>query len=612
MPTLKSIASAGALALLLTLLHWTGGELVPVAHAAGITFPNGTEQAIADIMGKIIIALNVLTWVLFVFLNFLLDPEFIFGGTGGNLLQILNEIWQLARDLMNVIFALILVGAAIYTIITAKKEFLSEHGPKFVMAVVLVNFSWFFPFVVIDVANIGAATVYNIPSLLNNQPNAQCFYTRSTPPVPAAALQCQNTNQANVMRCPCMGVTDVQFFIDTAAQVTAYEGQGYTCPLGQVLCYKQQRLDMNAVAPFSGVLNGLIVNHARLAQLAQVPQPAPNAGPNPTSRMIMFVIKEALVLLIHVALAFPLLAMTIAFLIRIPVLWITMAFMPFYFLDFLMGGTFEQFTQGYGKKILTTFIKAAFLPMLVAVPLTIGLLLLNAATQLTGGALAQVPIRLFDQVNNFWQLLWLCMSLGVIWVGVFSILKGDDIMSTGATTIKGYGESLGRIALKAPLAIPAIPGGTGGQQQSLLGALNRIRPQNIEGLLNSGTPLGQIGNSITGNQPLPQNIQKAAKDLNSNPNDVKALRDAAATAHTDATALITLMRDRLHLGTNNGNVVEQLQQLQKAGAQLNLTPQRIQEIQQGVNKQQADKKAKEDAANKAAQAKKDQAAKDAK
>ncbi|MBI5155972.1 hypothetical protein HZA45_01715, partial [Candidatus Peregrinibacteria bacterium] len=361
MSHIKTIASAGALGLLLCFVHWTGGELVPLAHAQAINFPNGTEQAIADIMGKIIIALNVLTWVLFVFLNFLLDPEFIFGGGNGSLLRILNEIWQLARDLMNVIFALILVGAAIYTIVTAKKEFLSEHGPKFVMAVVLVNFSWFLPFVVIDVANIGAATVYNIPSLLNNQPGAQCFYTRSTPPAPAAALQCQNTNQANVMRCPCMGVTDVQFFIDTAAQVTAYQNNGYTCPLGQVLCYKQQRLDMNAVAPFSGVLNGLIVNHARLAQLAQVPQPAPAAGPNPTSRMIMFVIKEALVVLIHVAIAFPLLAMTIAFLIRIPVLWITMAFMPFYFLDFLMGGTFEEFTQGYGKKIMTTFVKAAFL-----------------------------------------------------------------------------------------------------------------------------------------------------------------------------------------------------------------------------------------------------------
>ncbi|MBI5156112.1 hypothetical protein HZA45_02435, partial [Candidatus Peregrinibacteria bacterium] len=51
---------------------------------------------------------------------------------------------------------------------------------------------------------------------------------------------------------------------------------------------------------------------------------------------------------------------------------------------------------------------------------------------------------------------------------------------------------------------------------------------------------------------------------------------------------------RHNLGTNNTNVGEHLQQLQKAGVQLNLTPARIQEIQQAANKQQADKKIADD------------------
>src|SRR3989338_3810438 len=130
------------------------------APAAPI-IPQGVDTAIASIVTKMITGINMMTWVIFVFLNYLLDPLYIFDlgpqGQEGALMQMLNNIWQLSRDLMNVLFAVLLIVAAIYTIITAKKEFISQHAPKFLMAVILVNFSWFIPRVLFDVANVATA-----------------------------------------------------------------------------------------------------------------------------------------------------------------------------------------------------------------------------------------------------------------------------------------------------------------------------------------------------------------------------------------------------------------------------------------------------------------------
>lgn len=602
-----TVASLLAVALCIVGAHL--GFFVETAYAQPITFPAGTEQAISDVVSKAIFALNLMTWILFVFLNTLLDPQFIFA-EGSNLMTLLNTIWQLARDLMNIIFALILVGAAIYTVVTAKKDFLSAHAPKFVMAVILVNFSWFFPRVLIDVANVGAAAVYGIPTLLAGNPAAQCTYVVSAAQAGAAnpPASCNNpqlvpgipADQPRRWRCACMGITNAEFFVTRARmnELRAAGARQHQCPLDQIFCYRMERIDPATIAPYSAVLNGLVINHARLAQLATVPQPfvGPVQPGDEINRMLMFLIRCVIVLVIHIALFFPLLAMTVAYFIRMPILWITIAFMPFYFFDYLLGD-FKQFTQGYAEKILETFIKAAFLPLLTAVPLSLGLLMLNAGTTLTGGPLAAIPIRIFDDVNNFWQFLWMFLSLGVLWVGVFSILKGDDIMSHGAQSIKGYGESLGRVILKAPLAIPSIPGPAGGQPMSYLGLMSQLHPRNIEGLLRGGTPLGGLKDALLRRSPPSADAAKAAKSVQSKEN-IDALRNQTKAAQETTAGVRQLIATiNAHwAGTSDGNIHMRLQELQNAGVKLGLDAAAIGRIEEMAKKLNAETKAKEDKA----------------
>lgn len=457
---------------------------LPAVAQAPTIFQPGMEQHIAKIVSFLIGVLNMMTWVIFVFLNFLLDPAFIFdlGNTSGpGLMEILNRIWRLSRDLMNLLFAVILIGAAIYTIVTANKELISQYARKFVLVVVLVNFSWFFPRVIIDAANIATSAIYGIPSLLASSSGAECRFPSSRND---GGLSCVTVGIDQYM-CRCRYVTNAEFFLSDA-DVLARTGAGWTCPLSNIVCIQFQNLDMTSVAGHSAILNGLIVNHARLIGLATIP---PTPGASSPGQLMLFIMRESLVLALHIALLFPLAALVLAFAIRIPVLWITIAFMPFMFLQYVVQG---NLTGGYPEKLWNYFLKAAFLPAIVAIPLTVGFILVNAgaAAGVSVPGLAGIKISLLNNVSDFWQLLWIVMTLGIFWVGIFSVLEKMELLGAGSRFFKGIGETLGRIAIKAPLAVPILPGGI-----TPLAAVTSV-PQGIESQLSGRRGIADVISSM--------------------------------------------------------------------------------------------------------------------
>lgn len=470
----------------------------------------GSTAAIGDVVSKIISALNMLIWIVFIFLNYLLDPNFIFdlnnaqqigtAGSEGAFMGMLNQIWQLSRDIVNVCFAVALLFSSIYTVFTAKRELLQQYAPKFIMAVVLVNFSWFIPRMVLDVANIGASTVYSVPSVLNSKcsvPSEKLLTGRN----------CADTDGDGTYSCDCVIVVDAKMFLSEAEfnglNKVSNGSPGWKCPLDTVMCVRMELLTNN-VAGHAAILNGLVINQARLEFLAQVPKSP--GGANSPSRLIIFVIRSLLILVIHVALFFPLLAMMIAFAIRIPVLWITMAFMPFAFLGMVVD---EKFTFGLPKEITDHFVKAAFLPAIVGVPLTIGFILVNAGTTVGHAGLSGLEVRLLDNVANFWELLWLAIALGVLYTGVFAALqKIGGVLATGAESIKQFGNAAGRVALKAPLALPILPGG-----QTPLFLAKQFNPRNIEAAISGPQGFKDFRNRLAGAAGKDVENRKAAADI---------------------------------------------------------------------------------------------------
>ncbi len=439
-------------------LTWITGAGVALLYPMSAYAQNmnifAAENFIGTMVVKAITVINLLTWILFGFLNYLLDPRFIFdmndSGQEGAFMEILNQIWQLSRDITNIGFAIALVAAAVVMIVKADKSVISDKVGSFVLTIILVNFSWFIPRVILDVANVATATVFGIPSLLNQAGGQQCKY------VGASAEENCTAKGDGTYDCDCIIITNMQIFVDNWEDLD--KQTAWDCPGNELFCYKYEKMEPDTVASYSAILNGLIVNHGRLRELGRVP--ASLAGGSKISELIVFIMRELLLLAFHIAFFFPLLAMTVAFFLRIPILWITMAFMPFYFLGRILPDSIKEITGDKMDEIMKQFLKAAFLPTIVAIPLSIGFIMINAGSQLTGNASAGISIRLFDGVSNLHQLLWMCMSMGVLWVGVFEALKDKGIMSKGVEGIQNYGQSLGSLAGKVALSTPLpVPGG---------------------------------------------------------------------------------------------------------------------------------------------------------
>lgn len=449
----------------ITFLLW----LMPsFAHAQA----TGIHQTISWAVTWAISALNLGIWIVFTLLMQLLDTSMFLGD---DMIGILNEVWILSRNLVNIAFAIILIGTAVYTIVTNNKELIAEHMKKFVLAIILVNFSWFIPRVIIDVANVTAATIFDIPSMIDVAGTA-CEYRSPTivklyPDLPQnTCSEILPSTDPPQYRCPCAAVIDAKFFLSDEEARNLKSEDGWNPILAETMYIRLTALSsIGDAAPSSTILNGLIINHARLMGLASVP---PSVKNDEISSLIMFLMKEAIVLLLHVALFFPLAAMMLAFIIRIPILWLTIAFMPFMVLQFVVP---EKFTEGYPQKIWDHFLKAAFLPAIVAIPLTVGFIMVNAA-QKAGilDNLRTVEFPLTGNISDFQEMLWLIMTIGILWVGVFSTLEKMGIMAMGSQAIKGAGEGLGKFAIKTPLSIPFIPL-PGGGTTSLLNAGRTVK-----------------------------------------------------------------------------------------------------------------------------------------
>ncbi|MBI5415001.1 hypothetical protein HZA38_05840 [Candidatus Peregrinibacteria bacterium] len=102
----------------------------------------------------------------------LMSNEVIVGNFGGasseDFMPILHNVWLMIRDLVNYVFILILLGIAFMSVFGAAKPEnnnfeIKKLLPKFIIALIAVNFTWFGAQVILDVANVTTHIVYAIP-----------------------------------------------------------------------------------------------------------------------------------------------------------------------------------------------------------------------------------------------------------------------------------------------------------------------------------------------------------------------------------------------------------------------------------------------------------------
>ena len=522
-----TVATVSALALLLC-IHVEGVGILFTWSAAAQSenIFNGT----AELASTIAMAMQTLAFIIFHFLQFLLDPLFILelNGTEG-----LRNIWKYSRDIMNIIFAFMLIFAGIFTVVTGNKELVQQKYKRFILAVILVNFSWFFPRVILDVANVLTATVYQIPAGLNPDSRVDCRLP---------------LNEGETEGRPCQMVNDMKYFNKCSSD----EAVNYTQIIPNIVC--AEMVDWNPQTNTAyGMINGLVINYAQLPNLTRVLNPAggrggPADGDERFQEYLLFLMHVLFVLVLMAMLFLPLAAMFVVFLIRIPIMWFTIAFMPFMFIGFVMGDKLGQFDT---MKIFQHYIKAAFLPTVVAIPFAVGFLILTEFTQVDCTEISIAPDLckttgpfLFN-VNTPWQLLILLITFFVIWSGFWMAIKIDDIYVNATSGIKSFGDTLGKTAVKLPLSVPIIPGGDGQPKQSILGLDDKLR--GFSSNLSTGKDpfraagLGEVGKAeATQSNKLVNALTQPGSELNRN---LKAIADRSGTTVKLRSNIETALKD---------------------------------------------------------------------
>ena len=408
-----------------------------------------------------------------------------------------TALWIPVRDLVNVGFALLLVTGAIITIIKASKETIAQYGPKFMIGIILVNFSWFIPRVVLDAANVAAVASFSF---------AQCTNCYTIETVGLSPFDCREGPRGiNRLRtCPTflISVDEIQvqamenparkamsalfkpFQEILSLRVLPHAGEGWErlSKLFTIFNIKSPappgNLDQE-VPPNPGYPPGWIGigNIVKCVWVTCIDPPDPISGlinsPGPfldavgslfvqaalgTLRLIILVFLAAIFLVLYV---FALIAMMTMVLLRIPIIWLTMGFMPVVALAFVLGrGGIGGFLWGVWDK----FVGAAFIPAALGIPVAAGSAILNVAVRLNpvlpGSAPATGIVADIFGPEGIIQIMFIIIAIIVIWLGIFAAIASLNFageaqkaiasrvqkIRQGAAMATGYA-----IASKAPI-----------------------------------------------------------------------------------------------------------------------------------------------------------------
>lgn len=450
--------------------------------------------------GGMIEIFTVLNWIALAIVQALLNPDFIFGAKLASGIRpmemVLNQIWIVSRDIVNGIFAFMLLIFGVYMIIFGAEKgvgaMLKEKAPKFVLAVVLVNFSWFFPRVILDMANVGQAVIYQLPGLIAG-PTTQCI--AHIDPGEDGKKGTPALDKDNIVK-SCDFVWKVRLFPPTAKECLAVpappgcprptptspfprRGQQigplldiYYTDWWKVLDGKFENGTAFLVSGADTVINGLAVNFAKMPQLARVEfERAGDVSDTHADLMgksrayLKFFVYLAFHAILSMAIGLILIAFAAVLFVRVAVIWLCVAFMPFIFVGYAWKGALGDLGHEKAPNIWQKFIKYALLPVFVAIPLSIGFTLLSfsgylsnfSALNMAGSIKVDGMEHIITGISEIHELIWLFLTLGIIWAGTFSVLESDEYSAKIIGGIKGIGEGGMRMAKKSLMYAPVIP-----------------------------------------------------------------------------------------------------------------------------------------------------------
>jgi len=476
------------------------------------------------------------------FITFKIGPflgnDYIFAGNMG---EMLHRIWIINRNIVNIVFVLVLLYLALKFIINGDETGITKNIGKFAIMLVAINFSWLAGRLVLDAANVATNVVFAIPAgisgvggqtfdeILKEKKN-ECVVNKNDKgigvstsgyciPIPESSYLVLDANET-------YNYPKSDKWCDPANSKNIEAGYLKNYPISgkkpdvqdpaywkvNTICWKQMELKDYQQNNASYYLS---YSMAKVQNLVK----------NDQTDLINTAVGTLFSLVLQVAYLAAYISLFIVLIIRAAMMWILMAFSPYIVLLMYLKQIGIGVSLGKADSLLSIqgFVKWAFAPAKVGAVWTIGFIMITAGQTMDTSSFEKIGGHiygagtLFMGMDTVQQFIWYMMSLGIIWVGTFSMFADLEVAGGITNAIKGGVEKYGMMGAKGVGSrLPIFP---------TFDDKGKMTMGNY-GQFASGTPLANIGSGggtstpgFTSNAEKTTKIQNAAEGAKNNPND---------------------------------------------------------------------------------------------
>lgn len=442
----------GAIAVFL-IPHLAFAQEAPAA-APSTQSANELYQQMVEFLILVMEFLQRLIWPVLLMIGGLLKNDLLFSA---GMEQVMLSIWENIRNIVNILFVLILLGIAFYNVVGGSSQdyHIKSVLPRFVIALIAVNFSFLGVKVVLDGVNVVSTAIFALPG--------------------AVEKSLSENKAPNFQQKVCEGIygkDDNTYFQAIEAAKTAANDNPDAAPL----CEQDKTFTQKAQGFFTRFdsHNAAIVLAINLQEIHGLD--VVKVG-TPSAKNLAINVLFSIVLYVVYAVSF--VALLIILLVRLVVLWVTMVMSPLIALAFVLPESLKS-SLGSGGDLKTQFVKNAIVPIPVALTMSIGFIMLQSLKQARFSNVSLdtsvLGVNLLTSgLSTLQDLIVAVGTVAIIWIGVFKAAEGTAAQSI-VEKIKGATEGFGKFVATAPFKYaPIVPIKEGGEKVSLGTALGVMR-----------------------------------------------------------------------------------------------------------------------------------------
>ncbi len=431
----------------------TGGATAP----ATTTAPSNDAEymKLMEELGKALILvsefLQRLIWPILLMIGGLLKNDILFAA---GMEETMLAIWRNIRNIVNILFILVLLGIAFYNVVGGSSQdyHIKTILPKFVIALIAVNFSFLAVKVVVDGVSVVTTAIFALPSAISKE-----LTTTGNKDL---------SESEEFITGFCNG-----FYLDNG-KYTPPDKDGL-CKPGDVRSLSDKGKQFFSTFDSNNAAIVLAINMGKVAEVNKV------VLKDPAHAVKSLLINVLFSTMLYIVYSVAFVAMLIVLAVRLVVLWVTMVLSPLIVLKYVIPESLKSSLGGadeLGKK----FVQNAIAPIPIALVMSIGFIMLQSWKQarFSSFEVQTLDVNLLTSgMSTLQDLIGAVAMVVVIWVGVFEASKGtyaESIVGGLKTAVEGAGKFVAAAPFKY---MPIIPVGSSGDKVSVstvVGGLSQL------------------------------------------------------------------------------------------------------------------------------------------